>query len=134
MSAALSLQAAMRNALLASAPLRAILGGAHVYDELPRGAKAPYVFFNSIETRDWSVVDQKAHEHFVELRVATNEESRTLAQTIGDMIEKILDGVDLTLVEHRLINLRLVFWTVTRPNTSTSFTATLRFRAATEPL
>jgi Protein of unknown function (DUF3168) len=133
MNAGLSLQKSMRDALLASTPLRALLGGAHVYDELPRGAKPPYVVFNSIETRDWSVADQKAHEHFVELRVATPDESRSAAQAIGDAIEATLDMADLTLADYRLINLRLIFWTVSRNNSAASFGATLRFRAATEP-
>jgi hypothetical protein len=48
-SAALSLQTAMRDALLAHAPLRALLGGGHVFDELPRGSQEPFVAFAGIE-------------------------------------------------------------------------------------
>ena len=50
--AALALQIAMRDCLLAHAPLLALLGGGHVFDEVPRGSQEPYVAFTGIETRD----------------------------------------------------------------------------------
>ena len=131
-SPSLALQEAMRAALLAHAPLRLLLGGAHVHEELPRGARPPFVLFETIETRDWSVADQKAHEHFVALSVKTNSRSRRLAQQVLDEIETVLDGAGLSLAGHRLVNLRLTFWSVTRQGESDG--ANLRFRAATEPV
>ena len=128
------LQEAMRTTLLAHAPLIALLQGQHVFEEIPRGSHRPYVGFSDIETRDWSVKDQKAHEHFVTLVVHTNARSRKLAQDIVGEIEAALDGAGLTLSGHTLVNLRLVFWAVTRGKNSENFGATLRFRAATEPL
>jgi hypothetical protein len=133
MNPALSLQQAMRQQLLATPALTTLLGGAHIFDEVPRGEQPFYVAFNGIETRDWSVVDQKAHEHFVFIEVVTNARSRALAQAIGDAIEVALDNANLTLAGHRLINLRAVFWSVSRIKSSENFGATLRFRAATEP-
>ncbi|MGH6908408.1 MAG: DUF3168 domain-containing protein [Aestuariivirga sp.] len=124
----------MRAALLAHAPLIALLQGHHVYEESPRGAKEPFVSFGAIETRDWSVADQKAHEHFVTLEIRTNQRSRKLAQDIASEIEAALDDANLPLAGHSLINLRLVFWTVARDKAAENFNATLRFRAATEPL
>ena len=94
-SAALALQIAMRDALLAHAPFLALLGGGHVFDELPRGSQEPYVVFAGIETRDWSVQDQKAHEHFVTLEVKTKSRSRKLAQDIVGEIETALDDAAL---------------------------------------
>jgi hypothetical protein len=129
-----ALQEAMRNALLAHAPLKLLLGGAHVHDEMPRGASTSYVSFEVIETRDWSVADAKAHEHFVTLGVKTNNRGRTLAQDILEEIESVLDNAALSLAGHRLVNLRLIFWSVARARNSETFGATLRFRAATEPL
>ncbi len=129
-----AVQTAMRNALLAHAPLTLLLSGAHVFEEMPRGAVAPYVSFGDIETRDWSVADAKAHEHFVTLSVRTNNRSRKLAQDILGEIESVLDNAPLTLVGHRLVNLRLTFWSVAREKNGENFGAVLRFRAATEPL
>lgn len=132
MNAALALQTAMRDALLARAPLLALLGGGHVFDELPRGAQEPYVAFTAIETHDWSVQGQKAHEHFVGLEVKTRSRSRRLAQDIVSEIEAALDDAVLVLSGHALVNLRLTFWTVAKANDL--FGAMVKFRAATEPL
>jgi hypothetical protein len=131
-SSALALQIAMRERLLAHAPLLALLGGGHVFDEVPRGEHEPFVVFAGIETRDWSVQDQKAHEHFMSLEVKTKSRSRKLVQDIVAEIESVLDDASLTLPGHVLINLRLTFWTVAKSNEN--FSAVLKFRAATEPL
>lgn len=131
---ALALQQAMRNRLLAHGPLTSALGGAHVFDEVPRGAHAPYVAFAAIETRDWSVMEASAHEHFVFLDVATRERSRALAQRIVHEIGEALDRAALTLDGHALVNLSLIFWNVARIRGTEHFGASIRFRAATEPL
>lgn len=123
----------MRVKLLAHAPLTSLLGGAHVFDEMPRGEKPPYAVFAATETRDWSVNDQKAHEHFVSIEVRSNARSRKAAQAIVSEIEAALDNAALTLAGHELINLRLIFWTVARDKAGDTFNGLLRFRAATEP-
>ena len=122
----------MRDRLLAHAPLLALLGGGHVFDEVPRGEQEPYVAFAAIETRDWSVQDQKAHEHFLTLEVKTKSRSRKPAQEIAGEIEAALDDAGLALTGHVLVNLRLTFSAVARSNDV--FGAVVRFRAATEPL
>ena len=129
---ALAVQTAMRDRMLAHAPLLTLLGGGHVFDEVPRGEQALHVVFTNIETRDWSVQDQKAHEHFIGLEVKTKSRSRKLAEDIAGEIEAALDSVALTLTGHVLVNLRLVFWTVSKAQEN--FGASLRFRATTEPL
>ena len=134
MNAALALQQAMRAALLANTTLTGLLGGAHIYDEVPRGEPPLYVVFSTIETRDWSTTTQKAHEHFVNIEVSTNERARSRAQSICNAIETTLDNVALTLVGHALVNLRLVAWSVSRGKNNQNFGASLRFRASTEPL
>jgi Protein of unknown function (DUF3168) len=134
MTPGLALQTAIRAALLADASLVTLLGGAHVFDEMPRGEQAPYVAFNGLETRDWSVHDQKAHELFVSLEISTNERGRTQAHGICERIEAVLDNAVLVLTGHKLINLRCVFWNVSRMKNDKTIGATMRFRAATEPL
>jgi hypothetical protein len=131
-SAALTLQEAMRERLLSHAPLIALLQGAHVFDEAPRGAHAPYVAFAAIETRDWSVMEAKAHEHFVSIEVATRERSRAQAQDIMGEIDAALDRAPLVLSGHALINLSAVFATVSRIRGSEHFGGLIRFRAVTE--
>jgi hypothetical protein len=132
MNPALALVQAMRAALLGDTALIALLGGSHVFDETPRGEQGLYVAFAGVETRDWSVMDQKAHEHFVVIEVSTQERGRSQALAICSRIEAVLDNAVMVLVDHRLINLRVVFSNVARMKSDT-FGATLRFRAATEP-
>ncbi len=134
MNAALALQQAMHAALLADTALTTLLGGQHIYDEVPRGEPPLYAGFASIETRDWSVMELKAHEHFVTLDVVTNARGRATAQAICNRIEAVLDNATLTLTDHHLVNLRITFWSVFKSKNDKSFGATLRFRASTEPL
>ena len=134
MNAALALQQAMRAALLANTTLTTLLGGGHIFDEVPRGEPPLHVVFAASETRDWSTTTQKAHEHFVSLDVVTNERSRARAQSICNAIELALDNAVLLLVGHVLVNLRAVAWSVSRSKSTQNFSASLRFRATTEPL
>ncbi len=130
---AFALMEAMRARLLIHAPLISLLGGAHIHDEAPRGERQLYAAFKSIETRDWSTMDQKAHEHIVVIEVKTHARSRKLASAIVFEIDAALDNQQLTLNGQMLVNLRMIFWTVTRNRDAGTFGATVRFRAATEP-
>jgi hypothetical protein len=151
----LDVQQAMKSTLASRPALNTLLGGAYVFDELPRGATAPYVVFTTIETRDWSVADQKAHENFVTLEIKSKSRSRMQVQNIIQEIETALDGATLTLAANNLINLRCIFISAALPKlrqqvsdersklnspsvsarekSNQLFTATMRFRAATEP-
>jgi Protein of unknown function (DUF3168) len=133
MQPALDVQQAMKFTLASRSALNTLLGGAHIFDELSRGATAPYVMFTTIETRDWSVADQKAHENFLTLEVVSKSRSRAQAQNIVQEIELALDGAALTLVDNNLISLRCVFISAARQKSADYLTATMRFRAATEP-
>ncbi len=133
MQPGLDVQLAMKSKLVSRPALIQLLGGAYVYDELPRGATAPYVMFTTTETRDWSVADQKAHENFLTLEVVSKSRSRAQAQNIVQEIELALDGAALTLVDNNLISLRCVFISAARQKSADYFSATMRFRAATEP-
>lgn len=132
MSGALALQQAMRAALVADATLTALLGGPHVYGELPRAVPPSYVEFTAIDTRDWSTADAPGFEHFVALAVRSAARGPEVAQQACAAIAAALDGRALTLAGHRLVNLSLVFWSVAKAGQS--YGASLRFRAATEPL
>ena len=66
--------------------------------------------------------------------VASNSRSRTLAQNIASEIELALDNAALSLSGHILVNLRVIFSNVTRSPSTSNYGASLRFRAATEPL
>lgn len=128
-----ALMEAMRARLMIHAPLVALLGGQHIHDEVPRGGSQLHVAFRSIETRDWSTMDQMAHEHLVIIEVKTNARSRKLASSIVSEIDAALHNQVLTLAGQALVNLQMMFWTVTRDRDAGAFGALVRFRAATEP-
>ena len=131
-SAGLALQEAMRGALVADATLTALLGGAYVFDEVPRGAPPAYVEFTALDTRDWSTATEPGFEHFVSIVVRSASRGRKQAQEISSAMEAVLDGAAFPLAGHRLVNLKLVFWSVMK--NGQNYGASLRFRAATEPL
>jgi hypothetical protein len=155
MQPGLDVQQAMLATLASRSSLIALLGGAYIFDEIPHGITAPNVVFTTIETRDWSVADQKAHESFITLEIKSKSRSRIQVQNIIQEIELALDGAALTLAANNLINLRCVFISAALPklrqlasaersklNSASAsareksnqlFTATMRFRAATEP-
>ncbi len=131
-SAGLALQEAMRGALLADATLTALLGGAYVFDEVPRGAPPAFVEFTALDTRDWSTATEPGLEHFVSVVVRSNSRGRWQAQEISSAVEAVLDGAAIPVPGQRLVNLKLVFWSVMK--NGQNYGASLRFRAATEPL
>lgn len=131
-SAGLALQQAMRAKLIADDAVKAALGGAYVFDEVPRGAPPSYVEFTALDTHDWSSFGEPGLEHFVSLVVRCNSRGRGQAQEISAAVQAALDGAALTLAGHRLVNLGVVFWSVMK--TGQTYGASLRFRAATEPL
>jgi len=57
-----------------------------------------------------------------------------LSYDLADEIAAALEGAVPSVAGHRLVNLRLVFWTVTRGRGGEGYGASLRIRAATEPL
>ncbi|HEY5363892.1 MAG TPA: DUF3168 domain-containing protein, partial [Aestuariivirga sp.] len=115
MQPGLDVQQAMLATLASRSSLIALLGGAYIFDETPHGITAPNVVFTKIETRDWSVADQKAHESFITLEIKSKSRSRIQVQNIIQEIELALDGATLTLVDNNLINLRCVFISAALP-------------------
>ena len=63
------LQKAIHGALTSDAEVIALLGGARIYDDVPRGAELPYVTFGQSTARDWSTGSEAGSEHIVTLHV-----------------------------------------------------------------
>jgi hypothetical protein len=132
-SAALSLQKAMRDRLLAHAPLTALLGGPQVYDHAPQGGALPYVVFAEIETRDEGTQTWPLAEHVVTLHAWSKAEGVKEAQSLLAEIDAALSGVALTLTGHRLVDLRSVLTIAARID-GVRRRGLIRFRGVTEPL
>lgn len=132
-NSSLALQKAVHSALAADAGLAAIVG-ANVYDDVPQGTAFPYVVIGDVTTRDWSTQTQAGHEHIVVIHAWSKQRGRREVQMIIERIDAVLDDAALTLEDHQLINLRVVFWTALRDLDGASYHGVVRLRAVTEPL
>jgi hypothetical protein len=133
MNAAAALQKAMRTALLAHAPLTAMIG-TKLFDAVPQGTAPPYVVFDRIETRDWSTKDSRGFEHIVTLHVWSAREGKREAYEIIAALDEALDNQALTLDGHRLVSLSSVFWTALRTPDGRHHHGIMRLRATTEEI
>jgi hypothetical protein len=133
-SAGWDLQKAIHAALAADAPLTALLGGSRIYDAPPSDATFPYLAIDQIQIRDWSTGTEPGAEHMVMLHVWSRHSGKMEVHEISDAVRGALDGVLLSLDDHRLVNLRHQYSELKRDPDGETHHGVLRFRAVTEPL
>ena len=131
-SAVIALRKAVRAALIADAPLLALLGGPKVYDETPRDALTPYVTFGDAVARENSVSLYPGLEQVLALNVWSMQGGAREALEIADRVAFLLDDTALTLDTHRLINLRFTALETAREDSGRFVRVALRLRAVTE--
>lgn len=133
-SPAWELQKAVYGALVADSALAALLGGARVYDEVPRGAAFPYVTFGPSAIRDWSTGTETASEHAVTLRAWSKHGGEREVHRILDAIRAALHDAPLSLDGYRLVNLRHETSEMAREADGETHRGTARFRAVIEQI
>jgi len=133
-TAAWALQRSVYGALIGDRDVITLLGGAHVYDHVPRGSSFPYIAFGETIERDWSSGDQEAQEHTLTLHVWSHAVGRRQVQSIMAAVRTRLHDQTLALSGYRLVNLRHEFSDVRRQADVETLRGLLRFRAVTEPL
>ena len=129
---ALDLQMAIYNELTGHAGIISALGGAHVFDDVPQGTQFPYVAIGNIETRNWSTQTSTGHEHIVTLNAWSNHRGRKQVQSIIGEIDDALDGKNLVLQDHALVNLHVIFWSALRDLEGKAYHGIVRLRGVTE--
>jgi hypothetical protein len=132
-SAAWELQRAIYAALVADTALTALLGGAHVYDDVPRGAALPYVTLGPSTVRDWSTGSEEGSEHFVSLNVWSRVAGEREVHAIMSAVRDALHEAALAVGGHRLVNLRHESSEAGRQSDGETYRGTVRFRAVLEP-
>jgi hypothetical protein len=132
-TASAALRAAIHDALINDAPLAALLGGAKVYDEPPRGAAFPYVTLGEARVTDFSTGTEAAEEHQITLHAWSRQGGHREAHLIAGALLQALDDAPLGLADHRLVNLRFATADVRREADGRTYHALVRFRAVTEP-
>lgn len=133
-TSSVALRAAIHGALRADGALVAALGGAHVYDELPRNAAFPYVTLGEARLLDASSDDGPTQEHQLTLHAWSREGGHREAHVIAGALLQALDDAPLSPDGHRLVNLRFTIADIRRESDGRTYHALVRFRAVTEPL
>jgi hypothetical protein len=132
-AAAAALRAAIHDALVADTPLTSLLGGPRIYDEVPISVVFPYVMLGETRVSDWSTGSERGAEHQLTLHAWSRQGGHKEAHLVAGALLQALDDADLTLADHRLINLRFALADVRREADGRTYHALVRFRAVTEP-
>lgn len=102
-SASRELQSAIYNILTNDAVVLSVLGGARIYDSVPRKIEYPYVTFGDISVRDWSTGDGLGEEHSVTLHIWSRAAGRTEIYSIASALRSALHDREFSMPGHRLI-------------------------------
>jgi hypothetical protein len=133
MSSAVSLRAAIRDALTADSPLVSLLGGEKIYDEPPREAQLPYVTLGQDVISDGSTATEAGDEHALTLHVWSRQGGHKEAHVLAGAVLEALIEAPITLDGHHLSNLRFVAADVRRESDGRTYHGIVRLRALTEP-
>ncbi|MFG1478608.1 DUF3168 domain-containing protein [Xanthobacter sp. V4C-4] len=133
-SPVLSLRKAVHEALVADAPLLALLGGPRIHDVPPPDAAFPFVALGEAVVSDWSTATEAGAEHALTLHAFSRGGGRAEAFALAAAVQAALHDAPLALAGHRLANLRATTAEVVREKDGRTFHALVRFRAVTEPL
>ena len=133
-SASWALQKALHARLTTDTNVLAQLGGARIFDDVPRGAAYPYVSFAVTTERDWSTGTEDGTEHIITLHAWSQAAGRHQADEILAALRAALHDQSLALTGHRLVNLRQELAEVRRDPDGETFRGLMRLRAVTEPI
>jgi hypothetical protein len=129
----LALRAAILARAEADADLVSLMGGQlRLYDEPPRAAEPVYALFGDVSAADWSTDLDRGHEQDLGLVVWSREGSARSGLAVAERLAALLDGADLPLLGHRLVNLRVTAIAAARDRDARLARVTVRLRAATE--
>ncbi|MEM7619809.1 MAG: DUF3168 domain-containing protein [Pseudomonadota bacterium] len=128
-----ALQSAIYTALVGSSALTTLLGGAHVYDDVPQDISPPYMTIGQNILRDWSTGTEVGEEHEITLNIWSKSSGRKQVQDIAETVRTLLHDKSLMLTDHNLVNLRQTFLDFRREPDGEHYRAVMRFRAVTEP-
>ncbi|MEJ0043119.1 MAG: DUF3168 domain-containing protein [Rhizomicrobium sp.] len=103
-----------------------------VYDSVPRGAAFPYVVIGDDTESDWSTATEPGSAHALTVHVWSRAAGRREARLAAEAVFDALNGAELPLDGHTLVDLRWQDSSVTREPDGETFHAQLRFRALLE--
>lgn len=127
------LQKAVYQRLTMDAGVLAVLGGAKVFDDVPRQVAFPYVTFGAARSEDWSTGDSEGLEHTLVLNIWSRVGGRREVLGVGEAVRAALIETPLVMPGHRLVLMRLQALDVRRGADGETYQGTLRFQVLSEP-
>ena len=135
MDAVIAVRRAIQARLVADQVLTAQLGGPRVYDEPPRAAAGLYVVHGDVGARDWSTGTEPGCEQQIELVLWAAKGSESAAMLVAaGRTAALLHDAPLSLIGHRLVQIRQTGLDVRRDAKTGLSRATVRLRCVTEQL
>jgi hypothetical protein len=132
-SASWALQSAVFAALSADVTVQSLLS-ARIFDAVPRDAGFPYAVLGDGKETNWDTATEKGSEHELSITVWSRNGGHKEAKSVADAIRFVLNGATLSLSGHALVDLRFLDCEHARDSDGETYSATLRFRAVTEPV
>jgi hypothetical protein len=132
-SSSFALQTSITEALTGDPAVVGLLGGAKVFDHVPRNAAFPFVTFGQSLARDYATALGEAEEHILTLHVWSEGGRREEAYDLIAAVRRVLHDAPLSLADHKLVNLRQEFSDARREPERESWHGIIRYRAVTEP-
>lgn len=132
-SAVWDLQRAVHATLAADTVVLNLLGGARVYDDVPRGAAFPYVSLAAFTARDWATGTEPGTEIAFTVHAWSRGAGHKGPHLIAEAVRNALHDQELVLIDHRLVNLRHESSDTRRERDGDTYRVIARFRAVLEP-
>ena len=128
------LQKTIFETLTGDRSLTSLLGGPKVFDRRPERIAFPYLTLGRTAVVDWSTGTEDGSEHILTLHVWAKGGGKQETYEIMDKVSVRLNGANLPLEGHHLVNLQLQFAEARQETDSATYHGILRFRAVTEPV
>jgi len=134
LSAAIELQKQLYARLTSNTALLDLLGSPAIFDDVPNGQKPPYLTFGESRHSPWSTGTEEGTEHIITLDVWSDLDGRKQLFEITGAVGTALEGFNVPLEGHVLVNFHATETTIIRNVDAGLFQAEVNFRAVTEPV
>jgi len=133
-NASFALQSAVFTALSADETMQSLLGvPPRIYDAVPPNAAFPYAVLGDGSETNAGTATEEGSEHIFAVTAWSKRGGHAESKSIADAIRFRLNNATLSLDGHALVDLRFMDCDYARDSDGETYSATMRFRAVTEP-
>lgn len=130
---AYELQRAVFAKLTSTPALVTRLGGARIYDDVPKKPDYPFISFGPHTEKDWSTGSEEGSEHLFSLHVWSTAKTREEAASLMALARAAMEALSSSLETAHLVSIRHDQSDIEREDAGSRFKGTIRMRALTEP-